>query len=266
MSSIGTRVEHALCPRAHQRFRDLREVRRWPGRFSSGPRPPREARQPRTTSMFAREPIPQVARSHELARVVRHRTATGSGANPNRFCTEPTHRASFFPCLARSVWWRTSRVWRGTRPRRSAAAHHVVSATGSARLSSMGRQTKKAKTLFAYVDGGDVDESLAAAVETRLDALVEQRKWISKDVWVVNQQEPPHWDLGLNLTLPTKGRWADDVIAIAEALAVLHRETGGRFVIGIHDAASEKTTVVFVVDSDAPDLEKLRAACAKAQP
>jgi hypothetical protein len=120
------------------------------------------------------------------------------------------------------------------------------------------------KTLFAYVDGGP-DAAIATAVEARLDALVDERKWISKDVWVVNQHEPPHWDLGLNLTLP-KGRakWTDDVIAIAKELAILHRETGSRFVIGIHDAASEKTTDVFVVDTADPDLERLREACVRA--
>lgn len=139
-----------------------------------------------------------------------------------------------------------------------AARDRVVARMGSARIPGMGKKAAS-KTLFAYVDGRDVNDKLVEAVETRLDALVEQRKWVSKDVWVVNQQEPPHWDLGLNLALPAKGKWADDVIAIAKELAILHRETGGRFVIGIHDAAAEKTTDVFVVDSDTPDLEKLRS-------
>lgn len=126
---------------------------------------------------------------------------------------------------------------------------------------------KKAKTLFAYVDGrdlgrdGDRDAALVAAVEGRLDALVEKRKWVSKDVWVVNQHEPPHWDLGLNLKVPSSAKWTDDVIAIVQELAVLHKETGGRFVIGIHDEAADKTTDLFIVESDKPDLEKLRAAC-----
>lgn len=128
-------------------------------------------------------------------------------------------------------------------------------------LTSMAKQ---ARTLFAYVDGrdlgrdGDRDAALVTAVEARLDALVENRKWISKDVWVVNQHEPPHWDLGLNLTVPSSKKWADDVIAIAQELAALHKETGGRFVIGI--ATAEQTKDLFVVDTDRPDLEKLRAA------
>ena len=120
---------------------------------------------------------------------------------------------------------------------------------------------KRAKTLFAYVDGRDIDEKIVASVETRLDALVESRKWISKDVWVVNQHEPPHWDLGLNLTLPPSKKWTEDVVAIAQELAVLHKETGGRFVIGIHDPSSDETTDLFRVENDTPDLEKLRAAC-----
>lgn len=123
---------------------------------------------------------------------------------------------------------------------------------------------KGSKTLFAYVDGRDIDDALVTSVEGRLDALVEKRKWISKDVWVVNQHEPPHWDLGLNLTLPSSKKWTEDVVAIAQELAILNRETKSRFVIGIHDAAAEKTIDLFTVDNDAPDLEKLRAACEKA--
>jgi hypothetical protein len=124
------------------------------------------------------------------------------------------------------------------------------------------------RTLFAYASGADHDERIVAAVEARLDALVAGRKWISKDVWVVNQREPPHWDLGLNLALAgprsRTASWTDDVVAIATELAVLHRETGRDFVIGIHDAKSDQTTDLFVVDTDKPDLEKLRSALTKA--
>ncbi len=120
----------------------------------------------------------------------------------------------------------------------------------------MGKQT-----LFAYVDGTQHDD-VVAAVEARLDALVASRKWISKDVWVVNQREPPAWDLGLNLALAAKrpAGWVDDVVAIANELAALHRETHRAFVIGIHDERSNTTKDLFVVDTSEPDLEKLRAA------
>lgn len=119
------------------------------------------------------------------------------------------------------------------------------------------------QTLFAYVDGTQHDD-VVAAVEARLDALVASRKWISKDVWVVNQREPTAWDLGLNLALPgprsRPKQWTDDVVAIANELAVLHRETHRSFVIGIHDEQSNTTKDLFVIDTSEPDLDKLRAA------
>lgn len=119
------------------------------------------------------------------------------------------------------------------------------------------------RTLFAYVDGTDHDD-VVGVVEARLDALVAGRKWISKDVWVVNQREPPAWDLGVNLALaggrPQPSRWVEDVVAIATELTALHRETRRRFVIGIHDEKSNTTNDIFVVDTSEPDLEKLRAA------
>jgi len=119
------------------------------------------------------------------------------------------------------------------------------------------------QTLFAYADGKD-HEDVATTIEERLDALVAGRKWISKDVWVVNQREPAAWDLGINLALASpkarKKTWTDDVVAIATELAALHRETQRRFVIGIHDAESDKTTDLFVVDRAEPDLDALRTA------
>lgn len=117
------------------------------------------------------------------------------------------------------------------------------------------------RTLYAYVNGTEHTD-IAAAVEARLDALVAAREWVSKDVWVVNQPEPPAWDLGLNLALPgprAPKTWTDDVLAVAKDLGAIHRDTGRHFVIGIHDAKSDTTTDLFVVDSAEPDLEKLRA-------
>lgn len=123
----------------------------------------------------------------------------------------------------------------------------------------MGKQT-----LFAYVDGTKHEDEVVAAVEARLDALVANRKWVSKDVWVVNQREPSAWDLGLNLALGAPrsrpAGWVDDVVAIASELAALHRETHRAFVIGIHDDQANTTKDLFVIDSPEPDLDKLRAA------
>ena len=117
-------------------------------------------------------------------------------------------------------------------------------------------------TLFAYAQGSDF-ETLAATLEERLDALVAERKWILDDVWVVNQHEPPHWDLGLNLTLPAgKSRpkaWVDDLVAVATALGKLHAETKRTFAMGVADAKGD-TKDVFFVDSTTPDLAKLRSA------
>jgi hypothetical protein len=118
-------------------------------------------------------------------------------------------------------------------------------------------------TLFAYAQGTDL-EKVAEVVETRLDALVAERKWVLGDVWVVNQQEPPHWDLGLNLTLPAAGKsrpkgWVEDLVAIATLLGKLHGETKRTFVMGVANAKGD-TKDVFSVDSATPDLAKLRSA------
>jgi hypothetical protein len=130
-------------------------------------------------------------------------------------------------------------------------------------------------TLFAYVQGTDL-ENVVDAIEPKLDALVAGRKWISKDVWVVNQRVPavpgategtaPEWDLGLNVALAAKrtrpANWIDDAVAIATSFAAIHRETGRDFVIGIHDSKTNTTKDLFFVDGASPDLEKLRAALA----
>jgi len=75
-------------------------------------------------------------------------------------------------------------------------------------------------TLFAYVDGSDLDD-IAEALEARLRAFVEARDWVADEAWVVNQQleadasctEPEDiscWDLGLNLHLPDPSMPAGD--------------------------------------------------------
>ena len=121
-------------------------------------------------------------------------------------------------------------------------------------------------TLFAYAQGVDL-EGVVDTLETRLDALVASRSWVSKDVWVVNQRvpgDPPEWDLGLNVAVaPTRSRppkWKDDVVAIATAFGELHRDTGLRFVIGMHDGKTDTTKDLFVIDSHTPDLVRLVAA------
>lgn len=117
------------------------------------------------------------------------------------------------------------------------------------------------RTLYAYADGVN-HADIADTVEATLEAHVASRAWITKDVWVVNQREPPHWDLGLNLALPgarSKTPVTEDVVAVVEALASLQEETGRSFVIGIHDPATDTTKDVFTVATPEPDLEALRA-------
>ncbi len=117
-------------------------------------------------------------------------------------------------------------------------------------------------TLYAYAAGQEL-ERIAATVEERLDALVAERTWVSKDVWVVNQREPPHWDLGINLEIASSKRpkrWTDDAVEIATTLGALFETTGQKFVIGIHDATSGATKDVFTVDGDRVDSEALRDA------
>jgi hypothetical protein len=123
-------------------------------------------------------------------------------------------------------------------------------------------------TLFAYAQGSNHSD-VAAKVEERLDALVASRSWVTKDIWVVNQRVPgdvPEWDLGLNLAVaPPRTRpaeWLDDVVAIAKVLGELHRDTGTKFVIGMHDDKTDTTRDLYVIDSAAPDPEKLKAALA----
>jgi hypothetical protein len=121
------------------------------------------------------------------------------------------------------------------------------------------------QTFFAYALGAD-HEAVVDAIERRLDALVAERAWMSKDVWVVNQREPPHWDLGLNMDLGAArtrpAGWIEDVVAIAETLAELHRETGKRFVLGVAESGTDQTQDLFTIENASPDLDALRAAFA----
>jgi len=127
-------------------------------------------------------------------------------------------------------------------------------------------------TLFAYVDGSDLDD-VADALQGRLQAFVDGRRWVSGEAWVVNQQlegdasctqpEDIHccWELGLNLHLPDPGMepagWFADVEVIARFLGNLHAEFGCDFVIGIGDAQTGIAEDLYWIDDSSPDLEKL---------
>jgi hypothetical protein len=124
-------------------------------------------------------------------------------------------------------------------------------------------------TLFAY--GSDLDD-IADALEERLGAFVDRKRWVASEAWVVNQQQEhdesctqpediPGWDLGLNLHLPDPGMepagWFADVEAIARFIGTLHEEFGRDFVIGIADNQTGIGEDVYPIGDSSPDLEKL---------
>jgi hypothetical protein len=126
-------------------------------------------------------------------------------------------------------------------------------------------------TLFAYVDGSDLDD-IANAMQGRLRAFVEGRRWVADEAWVVNQrleydascskpEDIPSWDLGLNLLLPDPGvepaGWFADVEAIARFLGTLHEKFGRDFVIGIADNQTGISEDLYSIDDSSPDVEKL---------
>jgi hypothetical protein len=127
------------------------------------------------------------------------------------------------------------------------------------------------RTLYAYVDGADL-EDIAADLETRFAAFINGRDWwMAGAAWVVNQkhrqetrtrpEDLPLWDLGLNLSLPSTESpiWFRDVEAIAEFLGMLHRECGRDFAIGIGDITTGIGGDLFYVETDLPDIARLRS-------
>ena len=127
-------------------------------------------------------------------------------------------------------------------------------------------------TLYAYVDGADLAE-VASALEQRLRAFVDSRKWTCGNAWVVNQRSGGEtcsrpgditlWDLGLNLELPDPGSeqpgWFAGVEAVARFLGQLQGDYGRDFVIGIADARSGSSEDLFGISDTSPDLAKLRS-------
>lgn len=127
-------------------------------------------------------------------------------------------------------------------------------------------------TLYAYVDGSDL-EDVAAPIEERLVEFAASPGWISSRPTVVNQKtdasrshpdDLPDWDLGINLALPDPGDepvgWFGDIERLAGCLAKLHSAFDREFVIGIADNITGVAEDLFFVESDAPDLSRLRSA------
>lgn len=127
------------------------------------------------------------------------------------------------------------------------------------------------QTLYAYVDGADLDD-IADALGSRFAQFVEGRRWVSGRASVVNQKHGEEtcsqpgdlalWDLGLNLELPDAGTespgWFADVEVVARFLGTLHREFARDFVIGMANTQTGITEDLFHVSTDAPDLGSLR--------
>ncbi len=121
--------------------------------------------------------------------------------------------------------------------------------------------------LYAYAEGDDFD-LVVVPITARLDALIENREWISGDARVVNQQRQKSdsadgLDLGINLELPDPETepdgWFEDVEEIAITCNELARDYDTPFVIGISDQQSGITDDLFGLDGGAIDVEKLKA-------
>ncbi|MFV3332995.1 hypothetical protein ACNFIA_18800 [Pseudomonas sp. NY15437] len=126
-------------------------------------------------------------------------------------------------------------------------------------------------TLYAYVDGSDLDD-VVAGIEKELVELAAAPGWVLSRPLVVNQKakgigsrsgDLPDWDLGINLALPSprneQNDWFADIERVVARLVHLRSQFGRDFVIGIADNATGSADDLFYVESDAPDLVRLRA-------
>ncbi|MBN6207502.1 hypothetical protein JYK21_13595 [Ralstonia pickettii] len=125
-------------------------------------------------------------------------------------------------------------------------------------------------TLYAYVDGADLSD-VAESIEHQLRLFVDAEQWSGVQPIVINQRAPestaqagdfPSWDLGLNLALPNRGAeppdWFQDVETIARFMGRLHALFRRDFVIGVSDNVTGMAEDLYFVESDVPDLSKLR--------
>ena len=127
-------------------------------------------------------------------------------------------------------------------------------------------------TLFAYVDGADL-EDIAESLEARFRQFAGSRRWIAGHPTIINRRfgkvQITHsgvtelWRLGLTLELPEIGtelpRWFEDVEAVARFLGTLHIEFGRTFSLGFVDPETDRTEELFGVATDPSDVGKLPA-------
>ncbi len=126
-------------------------------------------------------------------------------------------------------------------------------------------------TLYAYIEGSDIDDYEDMLVSA-FEEFILSRNWICQNPVIVNKKyidDPTlglddliDWDLGLNLDLPDYGKespgWFSDIRAIANFLGELHKQTDRIFIIGIGDNETGKSEELFDVDTNTPDIEKLK--------
>ena len=126
-------------------------------------------------------------------------------------------------------------------------------------------------TLYAYVDGYDLDE-VATDIKSRIEEFLDTTAWRYAKPRMVNQRrlndpslrpgDLPDWDLGLNIDLPDPPveppGWFADVERIANFLADLRDISGRDFIIGIVDSERKISEDLFSIDSGTPDLAMLR--------
>jgi hypothetical protein len=134
-------------------------------------------------------------------------------------------------------------------------------------------------TLYAYVDGSDLDE-VVDEIEQLLAALVAREPWVIAQPWVVNErherdeshgpEDLDDWDLGLNLDLPDTGSepagWFQDVERVARIVGQVALRTGREFVIGIGDNETGISEDLFHVRNGDADLDELRAVTGRGGP
>ncbi len=126
-------------------------------------------------------------------------------------------------------------------------------------------------TLYAYVDGFDLDE-IAEKLILSFEHFLSSREWRCENVTIVDQRhlddptlgpgDIQNWDLGLNIDLPDLGKeesgWFSDIIAMATFLGKLYEQMGKAFVIGIGDNNTGITEDLFYVDTNEPNLDELK--------
>lgn len=124
-------------------------------------------------------------------------------------------------------------------------------------------------TLFAYVDGSDLDE-VEEELSQRFQRLLDGRSWSGEAIFVNVRHKPddtfgpgdmPDWNLGINLDVDlATTSWRSDVEVLVRSLGELHRNTRRDFVVGLFDHGSGVAEDIWSIDSDSPDADALLRA------